>query len=292
MVNRISLVLETDTRGALWLMPRSRQAMQAGARDRLISELEARCRDVEEELIELTAKLRRIHAARSAEEEPKGSSLLDFVAARARAEAQTPEEASRLEQLISATHETSLQAQAAQARARKQHEDLIAEFGQEAVDAWKQEHADVAQELVRQQDSEVAPLQAAFEQVIANEQLNERTPLLPPSRNDSGRRVPPSMQMLDAPVEAAAASAGAGAGTFAAMRSGRAQLLRHILHGYYSEHAPDGLHKVEDLVARVVGGPPTVAGDGSVVGGCLWTEHELFARLEEKYGAKVAFDDF
>ena len=72
-----------------------------------------------------------------------------------------------------------------------------------------------------------------------------------------------------------------------AMQSGRAMLLRRILADYFAEHAPDGSHKVENLVARVVGGPPTALDGVGVVGGVLWDEAELFSRLEAKYGAKV-----
>lgn len=72
-----------------------------------------------------------------------------------------------------------------------------------------------------------------------------------------------------------------------AMITADAHRLRATLTEFYSTHAPDGIHKVEDLVARVVGGPPCEVG-GVTVGGILWTEPELFAKLEEKYGAKPA----
>ena len=75
-----------------------------------------------------------------------------------------------------------------------------------------------------------------------------------------------------------------------AMRTGRANLLRRILTNYFSEHVPNGVHRVEDLVARVVGGPPTSVGGGPMVGGTLWTEQELFQKLEAKYGVKVELD--
>jgi len=71
----------------------------------------------------------------------------------------------------------------------------------------------------------------------------------------------------------------------AAMSSADAQRLRSILTEFYSTNAPDGIHKVEDLVARLVGGPPCEVG-GVTVGGILWTEPELFAKLESKYGVK------
>ena len=73
------------------------------------------------------------------------------------------------------------------------------------------------------------------------------------------------------------------------MQSGRASLLRQILLNYFRQHAPEGLGKVEDLVARVVGGPPSSVG-GVMVGGVLWSEQELFGKLEAKYKAKVDLD--
>lgn len=75
-----------------------------------------------------------------------------------------------------------------------------------------------------------------------------------------------------------------------AMQSGRARLLRHILLAYFRKHVPEGVHKVEDLVARVVGGAPTAVEGVGLVGGVLWSEAELFAKLEAKYGKKVDLD--
>lgn len=72
-----------------------------------------------------------------------------------------------------------------------------------------------------------------------------------------------------------------------AMNSADAQRLRATLTEFYNMYAPDGIHKVEDLVARVVGGPPCEIG-GVTVGGILWSEPELFAKLEAKYGVKPA----
>ena len=43
---------------------------------------------------------------------------------------------------------------------------------------------------------------------------------------------------------------------------------------------------MDDLVARVVGGPPTSV-SGVSVGGSLWTMEELCAKVEAKYGAKL-----
>ena len=76
----------------------------------------------------------------------------------------------------------------------------------------------------------------------------------------------------------------------AAMSGGRARLLRAILTSYFAKHAPEGVHKVESLVARVVGGPPTPVEGVGMVGGVLWSEPELFAKLEAKYGARVDMD--
>ena len=45
--------------------------------------------------------------------------------------------------------------------------------------------------------------------------------------------------------------------------------------------------KVDNLVARVVGGPPSMVG-GVVLGGVLWAQEDvLFGKLEAKYGAAV-----
>ena len=71
-----------------------------------------------------------------------------------------------------------------------------------------------------------------------------------------------------------------------AMQSTRANSLRVTLAQYYSKHAPDEVAKVEGLVARVVGGPPTEVG-GMVLGGVMWSEEELFDKIEAKYGAHV-----
>ena len=62
--------------------------------------------------------------------------------------------------------------------------------------------------------------------------------------------------------------------------------LRFALAAFYGKYAPDESLKVENLVARVVGGPPSEVG-GMMVGGVLWSEEELFGKLEAKYGGKV-----
>ena len=64
------------------------------------------------------------------------------------------------------------------------------------------------------------------------------------------------------------------------------QLLNAAFCAFYTTHAPDNIANVEELVARVVGGPPTSV-SGVSVGGSLWTEEELCAKLEAKYGAKL-----
>lgn len=43
---------------------------------------------------------------------------------------------------------------------------------------------------------------------------------------------------------------------------------------------------METLVARVVGGPPSSVG-GMVLGGVLWSEEELYAKVAAKYGGVV-----
>lgn len=74
------------------------------------------------------------------------------------------------------------------------------------------------------------------------------------------------------------------------MTSSRAVALQCTLTAFYQAHAPEETAsdpaKVEHLVARVVGGPRCEVG-GMVVGGVLWSEAELFVKLEAKYGAKV-----
>ena len=72
----------------------------------------------------------------------------------------------------------------------------------------------------------------------------------------------------------------------AAMESAEAQWLRTALCAFYTTHAPNNIANVEELVARVVGGPPTSV-SGVSVGGSLWTVEELCAKLEAKYGAKL-----
>ena len=70
----------------------------------------------------------------------------------------------------------------------------------------------------------------------------------------------------------------------------RAISLASGLHLPLSRSRASSLVQVEDLVARVVGGAPTVTEGGVTVGGVLWTEMELFGKLEAKYGARVDLD--
>lgn len=70
------------------------------------------------------------------------------------------------------------------------------------------------------------------------------------------------------------------------MASDRAQRILRTLTAYYTEHCPDRLDGVQAMVERVVGGPPSDIG-GMVVGGVLWTEEELYAKIQAKYGKPV-----
>ena len=87
-------------------------------------------------------------------------------------------------------------------------------------------------------------------------------------------------------LEAKDATDAAATSAESAMLSQRASVLRATLMAHYTAHAPTEVHKVETLVARVVGGPRSEVG-GLVLGGVLWTEAELYAIVERKYGAAV-----
>ena len=108
------------------------------------------------------------------------------------------------------------------------------------------------------------------------------------SQSDASGTLPTPM-VADGKTPSVEALATATPAQAAAMRSGRAMLLRHLLQCYFRANAPEALPKVENLVARVVGGAPSVV-EGVGVGGVLWTEAELFRKLEAKYGAKVELD--
>ena len=63
-----------------------------------------------------------------------------------------------------------------------------------------------------------------------------------------------------------------------AMRSGRARLLRSVLTHFFQKHHEEAVPQVNELVWRVVG-------DGAV-----WSEQELIAKLEARYGAQMDLD--
>ena len=63
-----------------------------------------------------------------------------------------------------------------------------------------------------------------------------------------------------------------------AMRSGRARLLRSVLIHFFQKHHQEAVPQVDELVWRVVG-------DGAV-----WSEQELIAKLEARYGARMDLD--
>mmetsp|Transcript_45087 Transcript_45087/g.75228 ORF Transcript_45087/g.75228 Transcript_45087/m.75228 type:complete len:91 (+) Transcript_45087:131-403(+) len=71
-----------------------------------------------------------------------------------------------------------------------------------------------------------------------------------------------------------------------AVDSQRTAALTRTLTAFYTAHGPENLGNVAVLVARVVGGAPSLVG-GNMVGGILWTEEELFSKIEAKYGVKV-----
>ena len=63
-----------------------------------------------------------------------------------------------------------------------------------------------------------------------------------------------------------------------AMRTGRARLLRSVLVHFFQKHHQEAVPQVDELVWRVVG-------DGAV-----WSEQELIAKLEARYGARMDLD--
>ena len=63
-----------------------------------------------------------------------------------------------------------------------------------------------------------------------------------------------------------------------AMRTGRARLLRSVLIHFFQKHHQEAVPQVDELVWRVVG-------DGAV-----WSEQELIAKLEARYGARMDLD--
>ena len=71
----------------------------------------------------------------------------------------------------------------------------------------------------------------------------------------------------------------------------KTKLLTQTLTTFYTKYAPNELindsTKVENLVLRVLGGKASKLAGGMVVGGILWTEEELYSKLEEKYQGKI-----
>ena len=63
-----------------------------------------------------------------------------------------------------------------------------------------------------------------------------------------------------------------------AMRTGRARLLRSVLIHFFQKHHQEAVPQVDELVWRVVG-------DRAV-----WSEQELIAKLEARYGARMDLD--
>ena len=63
-----------------------------------------------------------------------------------------------------------------------------------------------------------------------------------------------------------------------AMRTGRARLLRSVLVHFFQKHHQEAVPQVDELVWRVVG-------DRAV-----WSEQELIAKLEARYGARMDLD--
>ena len=63
-----------------------------------------------------------------------------------------------------------------------------------------------------------------------------------------------------------------------AMRTGRYRLLRSVLVHFFQKHHQEAVPQVDELVWRVVG-------DGAV-----WSEQELIAKLEARYGARMDLD--
>mmetsp|Transcript_35521 Transcript_35521/g.93222 ORF Transcript_35521/g.93222 Transcript_35521/m.93222 type:complete len:134 (-) Transcript_35521:449-850(-) len=120
----------------------------------LLRQYKARAAALEQEISVLTA---RVYASKQRSRPPSANAarsnsedLYGFVAAQARANATSAEDAARIEDLIASTMTTHERSQAAIRKARTQHDQLIAEFGAAAVEAWKAEHADVAHDLLSQ----------------------------------------------------------------------------------------------------------------------------------------------
>lgn len=146
--------------------------------------LEAHAVVLEQEIAALTRRLSKKSAVENlspARRQPpagggsSGSGLLSFAASQARAQAK-PEDVVRIEKLISDTASTSRHMQEALRAQQAGHARLIAEFGEDAVAAWKAEHAEEALVNVGARDQAIKPFGAfadAFEggDLAALEQL-------------------------------------------------------------------------------------------------------------------------
>ena len=63
-----------------------------------------------------------------------------------------------------------------------------------------------------------------------------------------------------------------------AMRTGRARLLRSVLIHFFQKHHQEAVPQVDELVGGVVGDQ------------AVWSEQELIAKLEARYGARMDLD--
>ena len=72
--------------------------------------------------------------------------------------------------------------------------------------------------------------------------------------------------------------ASAPSGRHPAMRSGRAKLLRSVLTHFFEKHHTEAVPQVDELVWRVVGDE------------AVWSEQELIAKLEARYGVRMDLD--
>jgi hypothetical protein len=134
--------------------------MPTTGRQTQLQRLEARAAVLEQEILALTTRLKlgKQSAARrpqhvqsaadflaSADADSANSAggLLDFVISQARDSASDPAERARIEELIAGTVSTSANMRAATKKAREGHEALVAEFGEDAVARWKEEHGEM-----------------------------------------------------------------------------------------------------------------------------------------------------
>ena len=129
-------------------------------RAQLLKELESRAAGVEDDVPDLTLRIRarqsRSPPSKTAVASGDGSSggMLSFVAG---ARAQSDMDSARIEEMIASTMDTAVRAQEAERQAGEQHHRLIAEFGQAAVDAWKTEFDGAVEELIAGRDATLRP---------------------------------------------------------------------------------------------------------------------------------------